>query len=718
MGAEPRLDPLGPADAGTSLAHFASIVENSDDAILTKDRDGVITSWNPAAARMYGHTREEAIGRPISILIPEHRAGEEHRILARILSGQLVEHYETERVTKSGRMLAVSLSVSPLRDGSGEIVGASVIARDISERVRTQELAARLQEVTAALSQELEPDRVLELMLDQVTTGLGASAGTVGLVEGEEVVLAGQAGHSDAALESWQRFPLTADVPMSMAIRSREAVYMASAEQMVERFPAFAGTDIRYPALAVLPLVSGGEAYGAISLSFDQPREFDPEERAFLYAATQQTAHAFTRAMSYEEERAEAERQRFLAEAGELLTESLDPDVILQRLAELAVEHIADWCGVELREGTGELRNVAVAHIDPGRVALAHQLRERYPTDPASETGAPNVIRTGQSELFPEIPDELLVEAAENEEHLALLRELGLSSAMTVPLRARGEVFGAISFVASDPSRRYDQGDLAFAEDLARTAALAVDNARLFRREHEAALTLQRSLLPQTLPQVAGLDFAAHYHPAAPGSEVGGDWYEVMGMDDGSVALTIGDVAGRGIAAASTMGRIRPALGAYVRDGHGPHQAVERLDTYMREFEKPEMTTLFHLHCNPATGEARFIRAGHPPALLRLENGEVRELRGVGSPPLGIFDDLALHENPAELPPGSLLLLYTDGLIERRESDVVAGLERLKSALARAPADASGALDSVETAMEITGIPDDVATLAMLIGEP
>ena len=140
MRAEPAAAAAGPHPSD----HFAAIVESSDDAILSKDRDAVITSWNPAAERIYGYTPEEAIGKPISMLIPPHRAGEERRILDQILKGERVDHYETERVTKDGRTLIVSLSVSPLRDEDGEIAGASVIARDITQMHRSRDLSERL----------------------------------------------------------------------------------------------------------------------------------------------------------------------------------------------------------------------------------------------------------------------------------------------------------------------------------------------------------------------------------------------------------------------------------------------------------------------------------------------------------------------------------------------------------------------------------------------
>ena len=702
---------LGPAERSE---HLAAIVESSDDAILSKDPSGVITSWNPAAERMYGYTADEAIGSHISMLIPPDRRGEEQRILERIRRGERIEHYDTERVTKAGGKLKVSLTVSPIRLDSGAIVGAAVIARDVTGRHRTLELAEALQEVTAALTREITTERILDLVLGRVLGVLGAQAAAVGVVEGDDVVLAGSTGYTEAGLANWDRFPLATDVPMTKVIRSGEPLWSASADDLRDRFPALGDATILFNALAVLPLTVGEAPYGAISLSFDEARDFDPEERAFLAAVIQQTGYALGWARMYEQERLVSERQTFLAEAGELLAQSLDPDTALRRLAGLAVQHIADWCGVDLVDESGGLRHVAVAHIDAAKVRLADELRERYPVDETAETGVPNVIRTGRSELHSTVPDELLVEAAQDEEHLRLLRELGLWSAMIVPLKARDRVLGAITLVASDPGRRYGEADVALAEDLARTAALAIDNALLFRREHEAALTLQRSLLPTSLPQFhEGIEFAARYRPAAPGLEVGGDWYEVAVTDDGTVGVTIGDVAGRGIRAAAVMGRIRPALRAYVLDGHGPEEALRRLDRLMKEQDRPEMTTVFHLHFDPVTSVARYVRAGHPPALMRRPDGEVVELGGSGTPPVGILEGIEFVEHEVEVTPGSLLLLYTDGLIERRHVDLLTSLGDLKAVFRQAPQSVGGCLDWLEDNLSGEDVPDDVAMLAM-----
>jgi serine phosphatase RsbU (regulator of sigma subunit) len=620
-------------------------------------------------------------------------------------------------VTKDGRLIVVSLTVSPIRDETGEVVRASVIARDISDRHRSLQLASRLHDLTTALSKEIDSERAIGVLLEQSVAGLGADAGAVGLLSdsGGEVELAGSIGYSKAGLAGWESFPLAAELPMSVAIRGGEPVWTTSATELHERFPLLGDASVRFESLAVIPLAVEGVPFGAVALSFVEARVFDPEEKSFLAAATQQAAHAIGHARLFEAERTAAERLTFLAEASELLARSLDPDESLRSLAALAVRHIADWCGIEMLEDDGSLRSVAVAHVDPERVRLAHELRDRYPADPDAESGVPQVIRSGRSELYPEIPDEMLVAAAHDDEHLRRIRELGMASAMIVPLQARGRSLGALTLVAAESGRHFDQDDLELAEDLARRAALAIDNAILFRREHEAAVTLQRSLLPQSIPEIEGLQFAVRYEPAGPGLQVGGDWYEVVARDDGRVAVVIGDVAGRGIHAASVMGRVRPALRAYVAEGHGPGAAIERLDELLKEAEQPEMTTVFLLELDPATGAAEYVRAGHPPALLRHPDGRVEALTGAGTPPLGIFADLECTSHSAEIPPGSLLLLYTDGLIERRGETLEVGLERLKRAFADAPEGAEACVRSLAEGLGAASIPDDVAMLAMAV---
>ncbi len=177
---------------------------------------------------------------------------------------------------------------------------------------------------------------------------------------------------------------------------------------------------------------------------------------------------------------------RFMIEASSVLAASLDYETTMASVARLVVPQLADWCGVELVDEGGQLRNVTVAHVDPSKVALARELSERWPVDPNARTGPPNVARTGKAEMISQIDDALLVMAARDAEHLRIIRELGLTSSMCVPLRARDRTLGVISLIAAEPGRHFDAEDLRIAEELARRCAMAIDNAMLLRQAQHA----------------------------------------------------------------------------------------------------------------------------------------------------------------------------------------------------------------------------------------
>jgi PAS domain S-box-containing protein len=185
-------------------------------------------------------------------------------------------------------------------------------------------------------------------------------------------------------------------------------------------------------------------------------------------------------------ERRREEKLQFLAEASAALTSSLDFEETLRRLASLAVPRLADWCGIEILQGEERSAQLAVAHVDPAKVSAAWELRERYPVDWSQRFGLPEVLRTGRSELYEDIPEELLTRSAMDDAHLSAIRALGLRSAIVAPLVARGRILGAITLVHAESGRRYDATDLTLVEDLAARAALAVENARLYREAREA----------------------------------------------------------------------------------------------------------------------------------------------------------------------------------------------------------------------------------------
>jgi PAS domain S-box-containing protein len=256
-----------------------------------------------------------------------------------------------------------------------------------------------------------------------------------------------------------------------------------------------------------------------------------------------------------------------------------------------------------------------------------------------------------------------------------------------VPLRAGGELFGAVAVAGADGGTPASQRQ-ALVADAAERAALIIRRTLLLEREQHVASTLQHDLLPQSLPELPGISLAAHFRAGGHGIEVGGDWYDVIPLAGGRVGLVVGDVAGRGVAAAARMGQLRSVARAYALEGHSPAAFAQRMNVYHRALSPDELTTLVYAVIEPDRERLRFVNAGHPPPLLVPEDGPARLLPGV-TPPLGV-SDLPVHpETVVDFPAGASLVLYTDGLVERRGEGVDTGLKRLIAAV-------SGGTDDLE----------------------
>jgi PAS domain S-box-containing protein len=403
----------------------------------------------------------------------------------------------------------------------------------------------------------------------------------------------------------------------------------------------------------------------------------------------------------------------FLAEAGDALAGSLDPIRTLEEIARLAVPRLADWCAVALAsDERGGHQNVAVAHVEPEKVAWARELQERYPPDPDAPTGAPEVIRTGRSELYPEIDEALLEAAAIDDEQRQLIRDLQMRSAMVVPLRARERTLGAITFIFAESGRQYSTHELELAEELGRRAGLALDHARLYDREHRTAETLQRALLPPTLPRIGGHELAVRYLPGREGDHVGGDWYDAFRLPDGRYGIAIGDIGGRGIVAAALMGQIRNGLRAYALRADGPGAALSDLREMSEHLDELVFATLTYLVYDAATGEAVLASAGHLPTLVLGGGDGVRFTDAPRSPPLGAGPQDPCGEHRFTLAPGGAFVLYTDGLVESRTRSLEEGLARMVEIARHAPDDVQRLADSI-----VEHVPearqDDIALLAL-----
>jgi serine phosphatase RsbU (regulator of sigma subunit) len=486
---------------------------------------------------------------------------------------------------------------------------------------------------------------------------------------------------------------------------------LVGGDAITAAYPGIPGIDRGDRSLLVLPLTTATGTIGAISLSFPGQREFQPAELDFLDILADSCGQALLRIRAEEEAATRRAELSFLAEASAELASSLDYEATLTRVAELAVPTFADWCAIDLVKDE-RLRRLAVAHVDPAKVAYAHELAERYPSDPNATNGPWQVMRTGASELIPEITDELLVAAARDEEHLRIARELGLYSAITVPLTARGRTLGVITWVRAESKRAYARSDLEFAEELARRAAVSIDNSELHSETLAVAVRLQHAVLPAALPDLAGCDVAASY-TASGRTEVGGDFYDVIALADGRVALFVGDVMGRGVQAAASMAQMRASVRAYIAIDPEPDVVLAKLDHMLGAYGNEQLVTLAYLLVDPAHDELSFANAGHPAPIILRADSSVEQLPSADGPPLAVLDE-AREQHRTPFRPGDTVMLFTDGLIERRTEDIDEGRARLSSALVGLADDdlARGLLETVAT-MGRDGHEDDVAAVAL-----
>jgi serine phosphatase RsbU (regulator of sigma subunit) len=322
------------------------------------------------------------------------------------------------------------------------------------------------------------------------------------------------------------------------------------------------------------------------------------------------------------------------------------------------------------------------------------------------------VLRSGQSELTPEITDEMLAAAVPDQEQLGLLQQLNFRSALMVPLKIKDRVLGVITWVAGDGGRRFGPKDLAFGEDLGRRAAVAIDNAQLHSELREVAVRLQRAVLPNELPQTPGWDMAARYLPAGR-TDAGGDFYDVVELGDGRLAFFVGDVMGRGVRAAAAMVQMRTAVRTLVAVEPAPEVVMSKLDMLFERYDF-QLVTMVYAVADPASEQVVIANAGHPAPVVVHADGRIEELTASSGLLLGAGgSERSLLTVP--FLPGDTLLTFTDGLIERRNEDIDAGQRRLLDAVGGALSGrtlAAGLTELIEAVRDTTS-DDDVAAMAV-----
>lgn len=418
------------------------------------------------------------------------------------------------------------------------------------------------------------------------------------------------------------------------------------------------------------------------------------------------------------ERREVLERLQLFAHAGQTFASALDVETVVTSLLRILVPAVADWGCVYLRGGDQRIRLVGMEVADTEVLPRLREVLEQFEVRADQPYGAGYVIATGEAQWLPEISDAVIEATSGGDRRTAQrVRDLRPTSGVIVPLATRGRVLGALS-LATARERRLTEPDRELIEEVARRAALSLDNARLFEGARDLAVGLQQGLLP-VLPSIPGIDICSRYLAAARTAEVGGDWYDAFVLQDGSVGLAIGDVMGHDVVATTAMGQLRSVLRSCAWEGQAPGRVLERLDQLVQVFGMADLATLIYARLERSADDGtllmRYANAGHVPPLLLVPGEPPQLLHGNGNVLIGVPGHSQWLEQTAHLPRGSTVVLYTDGLVERSGEDLDIGLARLCAAAAAAPPDQplSELCDHLIATTIGEGQADDVAVLTV-----
>ena len=678
-----------------SEARLRAVLDSSLDAVITMDHQGRVVEFNRAAELLFGYPEDAAIGEEMAELVIPASLRERHREgLRRYLetgaSRILGRRIELTGMRGDGEEFPVELAVNviaasdpPLFTGTIRDITVRRQAEKEREEARAQ-LEAILRGVADAVTAQAPDGRLLF-----ANEAAAAALGFDSPAELMKAPIASVLDRFEVLQEDGRPFPPEA-LPGRRALTGEEG-----AESLV-RFRVRDTGEERWSNVKATP-IRGND--GEVTMAINVIEDITSHKRAEI-------------------------AQRFLARSGEVLASSLNPDALLNEVANLVVPEVADWCAVDVAMESGVLERKALAHVDPDVLERAIALSERYPSDPSSPAGVHQVVRSGQAELYPEIPDELLREGAVDDEHYRELIDIGMRSVIIVPMTTRGQTLGALTFVSGPSGRRFDEQDVELAHELARRCANAIDNARLYTERSYIARTLQQSLLPVELPDIPGVEAAARFRPTGEGNEVGGDFYDMFETGNRGWAVVMGDVCGKGPDAAAVTALARYTLRAAAMRERLPSRALGMLnEALLRQRDDRRFCTVAYAYLEKLDRGARVgvSTGGHPlPLLLRVDGS----VEAVGAPGtlLGVFEHPELEDRAVTLEPGDALVFYTDGVIESRvSSNGVLDERRLTELVATCAGSGADAIASkVEEAAVLSqqGRPkDDIAVLVLRVAE-
>ncbi|MFB7353787.1 SpoIIE family protein phosphatase [Streptomyces gardneri] len=654
-------------------------------AAIVIDARGRIVLWSPQAEALFGYRADEALGRYIARLI----VGAEHREEALRLFGEVLRGGATWAGTfpvqhKDGSTREVEFRNMRLTDDLGGLYALGIAAdRAVVERVETG----------LALSDRL---------VSQSPIGLAV------LDTDLRYVLV------NPALERINGVPAALHIGRRIA-DMLPRIDAAALETALREVLATGRPLLDHPTTGRTP--ADPEHEHTWSVSFYR---LDGAEGQVLGVAA-----SVIDVTEQQDADAEANRSRrrlaLVADASARVGTTLEVDRTADELAGVVVPELADIAAVDVLDSVLALRRPGVPEAGP-ELFRALAVKTSGPTEalPAADPpgavamyGADRLVtrcvHTGLPVLVEHVGPADLPRIARSPEAADQLRRAGVHSYLAVPLIARGEVLGALDLKRDRNPLPFDGDDVLLATELAARAAVSIDNARWYQSVRNSAVTLQRSLLPGTPPERAGLEVASRYQPAQASSEVGGDWYDVIPLPDDKTALVVGDVMGSGIDAAATMGRLRTATCAFADLDLSPAQVLRHLDRITAGLEHYIATCLFAVH-DPRLGRCRIANAGHLPPVRIPADGPAELVRLSTGVPLGVGGGTF---RTARIPfrPGDVLVLYTDGLVETRDAAIDDRLAVLVDLLDGARGPLEETCDMLLKALRRPGAQDDVALL-------
>ncbi|MFI1393350.1 SpoIIE family protein phosphatase [Streptomyces sp. NPDC020681] len=668
-------------DHPLSTAGYAGVLRDLlPIALWRSDAEGRIEEWSLAARDLLGYEREQMLGRyGISMLVPEPNRELAVQLAERVVAGEAVVA-TVPVLHRDGHLVPMEMWICPSADRKGG-TGVLVIAVETSAVLRMRDSLA-----------------ALEGLFTQSPIGLAMIGPDLRFLRVNDA-LARMNGVS-AAAHLGKRLAEVAPGINAAALEAVMGQVLERGRAMVDvrrtgRTPSDPDHD-RTWSCSYAPLLGGdGRPTGLIASLID----ITDGQQAQVEA--------------------ERARRRFalLAEAGTRIGTTLDLRQTSEEVVQVLVPRLADSADVQLLEAVldpdeaaasaqGVVRRMAAAFPDPSAptakltAGMTFQLPLGSVYEQVIVEGRP--MNLSQADIPALIPDP-------QAEELRAYLSTSTGCARLVPMVARGKVLGAVVVTRTRSRERFDEQDCTLIDELVARAALNIDNARMYTSQREAALTLQHSLTNTALPEVTGLELTGRYLPASD-HEVGGDWFDVIALPEGRTGLVIGDVMGHGIHAAAVMGQLRTAVRTLARHDVPPAQILYSLDATVADLGENEMATCVYAVHDPAAGGCLIARAGHPPPAVADGRGTITFLDGPSGTPLGTGgQDFQAEEVP--LPPGSLLALYTDGLIEARDRDLDQGMHQLAQALRDLDRPLEEICDHVLERLLPAAAPDDVAVL-------